>query len=72
MLPLVVEQCKIRSHVAGLQRSVRDFDVLLRANRARDQAAGQRRRNDHRLEMHGTHVCLLGYRSQYTPRNQVT
>src|SRR6266446_3134632 len=46
LLPLVVEKRKVRSHVAGLQRGVREFDVLLRASRAGDPTARQRCRND--------------------------
>src|ERR1700687_84477 len=61
LLPLVVEQRKVRSHVAGLQRSVRDFDAFLRANGASGQAACQCCRNDQGFEMQRTHARLLRY-----------
>src|SRR6266852_1284411 len=61
LLPLVVEKRKVGSHVAGLQRGVRDFDVFLCAHCTSDQAAGQRPRNNHGFEMQRMHARLLGY-----------
>src|SRR5712664_376308 len=59
LLPLVVEQRKVRSHVAGLQGGVVDFAVLLRVNRSGDQATGQGCRKEHGLQMRRTHERLL-------------
>src|SRR3984893_687937 len=58
LLPMIVEQCEIRSHVADLERGVIDFDIFLRTNRAGDHTAGQDCCNDQDSETRLTHAGL--------------